>query len=545
MIWLLACAGDAVDPVVTERTPNFEAASTGDEVVELEALQLARRISLDLRGTLPSLEEYERVQADPEALDALQEEWLTDPAVEERLVRLFGEQFLTRVDEFNTNAVDYGYGDDGYAFARAVGEEPLRLMARVAVTDRSWTEIVTADWTMANEYTGDIFVLDYPESQTGWEVAHYQDGRPAGGVVMTNGLWWRYYTTPNNYSRSRASAITRLLLCEDFLLRPVSFDAPAVTGLDELNDAVKTEPGCVGCHSSLDPLASSLFGFWWYDLYSTVEMTRYHPSREHLGEVFLDTEPAWFGTPLYSPAELGPMIAEDPRLMTCAVERGARAFWRRDPVHSDEPELQELFRAFEASDYRYLDLLAAILDSPSYRAGGLVDGASETAAEVQTTRRLMSVDLMESSVEDATGFVWIVDGWRELDNDTTGYRVLAGGVDGKIVGEPLRAPTVGLALVLLREAEVAASLVVAEDLAAPVAERRLLGSVELDDRPGDEAFEDTLASLHLRLHAIEADAATLALDGAHWEAVEALEGPAAAWESLITVMLRDPAFWTY
>ena len=35
---------------------------------------------------------------------------------------------------------------------REVGEEPLRLMAHVAVNDLPWSDIVTADYTMADEY---------------------------------------------------------------------------------------------------------------------------------------------------------------------------------------------------------------------------------------------------------------------------------------------------------------------------------------------------------------------------------------------------------
>ena len=53
--------------------------------------------------------------------------------------------------------------------------------------------------------------------------ARYTDGRPAAGVLATNGLWWRYTTTDSNMNRTRAAAISRLLLCEDFMARPVSF----------------------------------------------------------------------------------------------------------------------------------------------------------------------------------------------------------------------------------------------------------------------------------------------------------------------------------
>ena len=138
------------------------------------------------------------------------------------------EQWLTRVDSFNLSHVDYRLSEDAaFEFLRSVGEEPLQLMAYVGTQDLPWTEVVTADYTMANELLLDIWPLEDLAGGTGWRPARYTDGRPAGGVVMSNGLWWRYYTTPNNYNRSRAAALSRLFLCEDFLLRPIKFTAPA------------------------------------------------------------------------------------------------------------------------------------------------------------------------------------------------------------------------------------------------------------------------------------------------------------------------------
>ena len=55
-----------------------------------------------------------------------------------------------------------------YPFNRAVGEEPLRLMAHIAANDYPWSAIVTADYTMANPLLGDIFPVEYPTNGRGW-----------------------------------------------------------------------------------------------------------------------------------------------------------------------------------------------------------------------------------------------------------------------------------------------------------------------------------------------------------------------------------------
>ena len=94
---LLSCGKEpapAVVPEVFSRTP-------------LEAPRLARRVSLDLRGTLPSPAELEAVEADEAALDELVEGWLQHPRFEERLVVLLAEQWHTRVDVFDIEWLDY------------------------------------------------------------------------------------------------------------------------------------------------------------------------------------------------------------------------------------------------------------------------------------------------------------------------------------------------------------------------------------------------------------------------------------------------------
>ena len=265
VLGLLACVPQR-QPV--ELPPSDTATAVGG-VHQGEALTgnaLLRRISLDIRGIPPTLDELERFEEDPESLDALIDEYLDDDRYPDRLVEIFGDLWLTRIDEFNVGVVDYNLPDSQeFPFLKSVGEETLRLMAYVASEDLPWSEIVTADYTVANELLASIWPLDYPEGASGWAKSHYTDGRPPGGVVMTNGVWWRYYTTPNNFGRTRAAAISRLLLCEDYLLRPISFESPSLLERDDLDEATRTQDACVGCHNTLDPLAAGLFGFWWFD----------------------------------------------------------------------------------------------------------------------------------------------------------------------------------------------------------------------------------------------------------------------------------------
>ena len=327
MNWLffLACSGaeyakldTASNPEAVQETPT----ATHTHLKPLSPARLLRRISLDLTGHLPSTSELDAVDANPEAIAELRDEYLKSNGFTPRFVSLLGEHWHTQIDKFNAGVTDFGFQvKDEFAFERSAGDEPLRLMAWVAENDRPWTEILTADHTVANRYLSDILSLDRTISSTEWEVAKYTDGRPAAGVLSTTGLWWRYYTTSSNMNRARAAAISNLLLCNDFLSRPVAFSESATIAADESPDvAVKSDPQCISCHAALDPLAATLFGFWWNPLESSAELTRYHPEREPLGESWLDVEPSFFGTPVASLSDVAWEISEDSRFRRCTVE---------------------------------------------------------------------------------------------------------------------------------------------------------------------------------------------------------------------------------
>ena len=70
-------------------------ASAEPVLISLSAPRLLRRISLDLRGTLPDVADLDTVEADPGALDAVVARYLDDPLHEERLVQLLADRWHT------------------------------------------------------------------------------------------------------------------------------------------------------------------------------------------------------------------------------------------------------------------------------------------------------------------------------------------------------------------------------------------------------------------------------------------------------------------
>jgi hypothetical protein len=521
-----------------------------EPVQDLDAPRLLRRMSLDLRGVLPSVEELDAVEADPTLVAHYRDEYLQDPRLEDNLVRMFAERWFTRLDVFELRYYDFDLDPtQEFEFEASVGEEPLRLMAHVAVEDRPWTEVVTADYTMANEMLAELWPLQYPEDESGWQESYYLDERPAAGVLTSNGLWWRYVTNVSNMNRGRAAAMARLLLCQDLLSRPVSLEG-AVTleesegEEDSSEEAIRTVPGCVNCHATIDPLAATLFGYWTVIQYNPLEMSSYHAEREILGPEYLGVEMSYFGQPVSGLSEVGLAIANDPRFFTCTARTAAEALWRRPIEERDFARIEELRRTFLSEGVLYRELLRAVLDTPEYKAGALAEAATEEDEEREVTARLITPDLTSTAVEDLTGFLWTYEGFEQLRNDNPGYRVLTGGVDGYAVTRPQQDPGITWSLTMKRNAQAAASHAVDTELVAGE-EGPLFNHVTLESVPGDAEFRAELESLHWRMYAIRPDEARLQELEALWSAVLVEHTPQEAWYVLISSMLRDPDFISY
>jgi hypothetical protein len=538
ILLLLACA-----------TPTESPPAAASIFVPLDNARLARRLSIDLRAKLPTDAELARA-AEPGGLAELQETWLADPGLEEHLADLFAEEWVLRLDTLRIEPSEFALSDaEAYAFTRSFEDEPARLIAHVIANDRPFTEIVTADYTLANDLLLDLIPLEAedPEDTATWKVARYTDGRPANGILATSGMWLRFHTTIFNYNRGRAAALSRLLLCNDIAGRPVVFQGVSDESTEGLQAAITTDPGCISCHASLDPLAATLFGFWPYEDMDGTELTTYHPEREMLATRLLGTEPAWFGTPVTAAAQLGPLVAADPRFPVCMARRATERWYGRPTTTADDAHVYALAGVL-TSAWSYKDLIRAIVATEEYRAGALTDAATDAQRSAHPVARVLTPNTLADLVEDATGFRWRFQGAEQVDEDLTGYRALLGGADGESARQPWLEPSVGRSLAIGRLAQAAAARVVDQDLTLVAADRRLLfrnGVEPLELVAGTAAFEAECQALHRRLHGVEASAEELAAETALFTEVEALVGSEEAWASLVSIMIRDPLFWTY
>lgn len=521
--------------------PEVEAPST-----EMDPVRLLSRLSLDLRGTRPSDDEIARVEADAAALDDLTAELLQDERFEERVRDLFSEVYLTRTESFPVNAASFGLGDEA-AFDEAVGEEPLRIIGRVAAEDLPYTEVVLADWTMANGLLAEILPLELEGEGSDWQRASYTDGRPPAGVLATTGLWWRYTSTDSNANRRRANAVSRILLCNDYLSRPITF-ARDLDLLDEeaVQNAIRTDASCVNCHNSLDPIASYLFGFWWYQENSALEISRYHPEREPLWSDYTEVTPGWYGEAGSSLTDLAWQIAADPRYPECAVENVTRLMLRRSMDLQDAERLETHRVAFLEGGLTLRALFASVVADPAYRAAA---GSDEDVVGAAPTK-MLTPDQLGASIADLTGFTWTYGGYDMLGTDGVGVRTLAGGVDGSNVTAFAGSPNATVLLVQERLAEAAASYAVATEQALAAGERRLFTEIDFSETPekGSDSINAQIQALQLRVHGrrVALDSEEVAANRALWDELYAATGSAPeSWSGLLSALLRDPDFLFY
>ncbi|MCB9741133.1 MAG: DUF1588 domain-containing protein [Alphaproteobacteria bacterium] len=507
---------------------------------QMGAVKQLTRASLDLRGVRPSPEELAQVEADPSAVDGLIEGFMADDEAFGRRVRdLFAEHYRTRTEYYYISADAYGLAD-GPDFIRSMGEEPLRVLSRIATEDLPYSELVTGDWTMANETLERVWPLAREDGE-GWQVAHYQDGRPPAGVLSTNAMWLRYTSTTSNANRARANAVSRILLCHDYLSRPIHFDRN-VNLLDQeaVETALRSDPSCVNCHTSLDPLASYFFGFFHYDFYNPDEVSVYHPERELIWRDTTEVSPAFYGDPGYTLTDLGQQLAGDPRFVECAVEQVYEGLLRRDATLDDADALTRHREAFLDGGLTLRALFRSVVNDPDYTAG-----ATDEAGRVP--KKMLTPELLASSVEDITGFALTYQGYALMASDQVGYRTLAGGADGFNVTSSALSPNTTLLLVQERLAQQAAWFAAERDAAGPA---ELFTRINFTETPesGRDAMVAQIQDLHLRVLGthVDADGPEVEANLALWQDLYEVEREQVdAWAGLLSVLLRDPDFLFY
>jgi len=534
-------AASSGDPGESEATPT----TGGDAEAELLPPRARLlRISMALRGVRPSEAELAAVAEDLDALPGIVDDYLATPEFGATVRDLHNDALLVLADfgvpPAGFLAKDTLAGMDPYAANRSIMEAPLRLIEHVVTKDRPYGEIVTADYSLADEAVAGAWGLAH--AGEGWQIVDPPPDIAAAGILADSWLFSRHGSTVSNAGRGRANAISRALLCFDFASRDIEIDASVnLADPNEVAEAVQANPSCVACHQQLDPLASFFAG---YKLDFAPLLVSY--PHDHYTHGFFPNflkvdmrEPHYFGSPGQSLADLGDMISRDPRFSRCAAQRAHAYFHQQDLAEVPFTATARLQDALLAAKMDYKAMIKALVLDPGFALATGPEG-----------RRRARPGQLASLVADLTGFRWRSDlssfkvGKIDLmDDSMIGYHVLAGGVDAIFVQKPSYTYNATTSLTLRALARQAASAVVEADFAiADKAERRLFTLVSAADS-GSAKLRPQLVLLHRRFFADELADDSPEIDESLALFLAALKAKPGdikrAWKTTLTALLQD------
>ena len=281
-----------------------------DTVAMAPPRKTLRRAALIFAGRIPTDAEYAAVEGgDESALWATIRGLMEGPQFHEFLIRASNDRLLTDrrggriIDE--TSFVDYT--NERYrlrAAARSSGDDrelvhwedrvqfgarraPLELIAYVVENDLPYTEILTADYIMANPWAAAVYgastYFDDPsdvyEFKPSRIVSYYRKGDgfiyeydpvlghrvldpgpwitnyPHAGILNTTVFLQRYPTTATNRNRARARWTYYHFLGVDVEKSASRTTDPVA--LADTNNPTMHNPACTVCHSVLDPVAGA------------------------------------------------------------------------------------------------------------------------------------------------------------------------------------------------------------------------------------------------------------------------------------------------
>jgi len=339
----------------------------------LDPWAVASRLSYFLWSTMPDEDLFEAARsgalATPEGITTQVRRMLDDPRAE-ALTSNFAGQWLYIRDVANIFPDQGVFPEFDEGLRDAMQVELNSFFRSFVTTDRSMLELLTASDTVVNRRLAEHYGLDallangVPGDDT--FVAHDFGDGARRGILGKAGLMATLSTPFRTSIVRRGKWVLGQLLCseprapppgvEGLIEVPIPGEGPMT--LREKMERHKTDPTCVSCHQSMDPIGFALEN---YDGIGAWRDTEGGRPIDNLGELS-------GGRVFHGPGELADILAADARLPGCMAEKlFIYAVGRGIRVEDDE-SLGVIAEAFAASGHKFEALVTAIATSNAFVA---------------------------------------------------------------------------------------------------------------------------------------------------------------------------------
>lgn len=485
------------------------------------------KASLRLVGRLPTPAEMNKAAEGEVAFDEVLSAMMAEPAFADGIKQIIQDehQFAPQVvdEEDFPNILTYPPAAI-YDVMKAVGGEPLDIVAYIVRNNRPMTELLTADYTVVNPTTAHLYGVEDevsfkdPTDPDDLAIARLSPAGEAAPIphagLLSTPSFLRFYS-PGIRQRHRADVVFRRFLGTDIsLVGGGSFDVAWTSS--EFNPTVNNQ-GCKACHAELDAAAGTFLGFSANGRYMPSAKTWYQEMPPPgFGGTEVPKDELDRGTPILAEA-----VAKDPRFLFTLAHTFYRGLVGRDPLpyptDTEAPDHAAKLRAFMIQDTFFREavrelavnghniktLVRAIIKSPYYRAISVSGVAPEGRAELIDlgSMRLLPPELLDKKIRATTGS----DAWSSRIGAEYHYHYALGGAGSRYaVFEREELQSGFMAALAERIAHETSCASAAVDFARDPADRILFPHVEGTDTPDGgslsiEAIKKNIRHLHARL----------------------------------------------
>jgi hypothetical protein len=498
-----------------------------------------RKAALTLAGRFPTDAEFAAASSDAgldEAIlkltqeelfyDRLREIWNDALLTERRLDASVGDTFNNGRELFDDQVPGYTTENRNWA-TLSVTQEPLRFIEYVVRNNLPFSDVVTANYLVANPYTARLYGVPHDKPISGdsfleWKRVDFSPvqnqvrdnaprliGQPTAGILSTPAFLHRWETTPTNKGRKRARIVLKNFLATDifkFAQRPVDS-----TALTSVQNPTSNSAECSVCHTVIDPIAGGFRGFSEDNRLARFNPDdKWHDDMRPPGFNGVDMPPTNYGNALMW---LGAQIPADPRFgisiaqvmyrgivgdepLSFPTDKSAGDYNDRVRAYTEQNDwFVKVGRDFAATKFDLRRLVVAIVKSPYFRAKS-GDPGKDALHDGLGQGRLLTPEMLGRKYRATTGLYYFNfeaatndvqrsrDGFLKSDLiDDRDWRLVYGGIDSSDVTKRAETMSPIMAATSQYTASIVACRATTFDFTKAPDARRLFRFVDLNTVP--------------------------------------------------------------